>query len=77
MRKSLSAPASEEPVVPGCLFQALRSNALGLKEAPNLSNAAGSLMMKRASILILKEEGVECQRLPFSSWDPGELMVLC
>lgn len=28
-------------------------------------------MMKRASILILKEEGVECQRLPFSSWDPG------
>lgn len=75
MRKSLSAPASEEPVVPGCLFQ--RSNALGLKEAPNLSNAAGSFMMKRASILILKEEGVECQRLPFSSWDPGELVVLC
>ena len=73
MRKNLSAPASGEPVVSGCLFQALRSNAPGLKEAPSLSNAAESFMMKRALILTF----AECQRLRSSGWDPGELVVPC
>ena len=49
------------------------SNAPGLTEAPSLSNAAGSFMMKRASILTF----AECQRLPSSGWDPGELVVPC
>lgn len=42
-------------------FQALRSNATGLKEAPSLSNATGSFMMKPASILTLKEEGASAE----------------
>lgn len=41
------------------------------KEAPNLSNAAEVIDDEACIDLDLKREGVECQRLPFSSWDPG------
>lgn len=80
MRENLSAPASGEPVVSGCLFSSPEKQRRWSEGGAQSLKCYRVIHDETCIDLDLKRRGCicrDCQRLSSSSWDLGESVVPC